>query len=318
MLLHWPRTLIISLFLLLLCLVIGYAYEWAGQRRDARIHPAPGRLVPVDGHRLHLLCKGTEGPTVVIEQGAGELSRFWWPLQDEAAKFARVCTYDRAGYGWSDPVPGGATVEDRARQLHILLTNAAIEGPYVFVAHSYGGLIVRSYTEMFPNEAAGLVLIDTPEESSIFQAEVLDFYAKARIANRVAALAAQFGVLRLLRQWAPLDRYGFWLSRPAEYLALCDDLASLERVPELQRRSKAAGSLGALPVTVITHGKPFPGPFAALEKNWGEGQKRLAALSSDSVLIVAANSNHMVQHDEPQLVLNAIRRVHDAVSLRAG
>lgn len=313
MVIHWQRILLFALFFAVFVLVAGCVYEWAGERRDARLHPAPGRLIPVDGGRLHLLCKGTAAPTVIIEQGAGELSRYWWPLQDETAKFARVCTYDRAGFGWSDRAREGRTIADRAEELHTLLANAAMEGPYIFVAHSYGGLIVRSYTEMYPDQVAGLVLVDTPDESSIFQREVLDFYAKARIANTVIGLAARFGLLRLLRHWVPLDRYGLWLSTSAEYAALCDDLASLERVPQSQRSSKAAGSLGARPVIVITHGQAFPGPFAVLEKNWSQGQKRLAALSSDSVLIVAEKSNHMVQHDEPELIVNAIRRVHDAV-----
>ncbi len=314
MLIPWQRTLTFALLIALFALALGYLYAWAGQRRDARLHPAPGLMVSVGGRRLHLLCKGVAGPTVVIEQGAGELSRSWWPVQDETAKFARVCTYDRAGFGWSDRAQEGRTIGERAEDLHNLLTNADIPGPYIFVAHSYGGMIVQSYTEMHPDEVAGLILVDTPDESSIFQRDVLDFYAKVRTANRVFGLAARFGVFRLLRHWIPLDRYGFWLAQPAEYSALCDDLASLERVPQPQRSSKAAGSLGALPLMIITHGQAFPGPFAVLEKNWSEGQKRLVDLSTDSTLIVAKNSNHMIQHDEPELVINAIRRMHNAVS----
>jgi pimeloyl-ACP methyl ester carboxylesterase len=314
MFLPWQRSLLIALFVIALCLAIGYLYQWAGQRADLRLHPAPGDLFHVGGHRLHLFCKGSSAPTVVIEQGAGELSRLWWPLQDEIANFARVCTYDRAGYAWSDSARQHRTIEDRAEDLHLLLTLAGVPGPYIFAAHSYGGLIVRAYAAMYPNEVAGLILIDTPEESSIFQPEVLDFYSKTRIANHIASLAARFGVLRLMRTWVPIDRYGFWLNKSAEYAALCDDLASLELVPQAQRGSKVAGTLGTLPVLVITHGLTFPGPFAVLETNWTEGQKRLAALSTNSALIVAKNSNHMVQQDEPELVLDAILRVHAAVS----
>jgi len=117
----------------------------------------------------------------------------------------------------------------------------------------------------------------------------------------------------LLSHWISLDRLGLWLTKPAEYAALCDDLASLERAPASMRASESAGSLGPLPVIVITHGQPFPGPFALLEKNWSEGQAQLAALSTDSVLMVAKNSNHMIQHDEPARVVGAIRRIHSAV-----
>lgn len=310
MLIHWQRNFGFVILFVLAAMALGYLYERIGGWRDARLNPAPGRMVQVGDHRLHLLCKGNSGPTVVIEQGAGELARFWWPVQDKVAEFARVCTYDRAGFGWSEPVGGARTVDDRAEDLHTLLGNAGVPAPYIFVAHSYGGLVVRSYLRAHPEEVVGLVLVDTPEEASLFQPDVLDFYAKARVLNRVAAAAARLGVLRLLRNWVPLDRYGFWLSRPAEYDALCDDLASLERVPAPMTVSQAAGSLGALPVVVITHGLPFPGPFAVLEKNWAVGQKHLAALSSDSMLIVAEKSNHMIQHDEPEVVIAAIRRLH--------
>jgi pimeloyl-ACP methyl ester carboxylesterase len=313
MMIHWQLYLGSALLLLLLLLAIGYAYERFGEQRDARLNPAPGRLISVGNHRLHLLCKGSAGPAVVIEQGAGELSKFWWPVQDEIAKFAQVCTYDRAGYSWSEPGPLGQTVEDRTRELHTLLSKAGVQGPFILVAHSYGGLMVRAYAHEYPGQVAGLVLVDTPDESSIFQQEVLDFYSKARVMQQVVGFVTRFGVPRLLSHWIPLDRFGFWLTKPSEYAAVCDDLASLERVPAPMRASKSAGSLGSLPVIVITHGQPFPGPFAVLEKNWSEGQARLAALSTDSVLMVAKDSNHMIQQDEPALVVDAIRRMHSAV-----
>jgi pimeloyl-ACP methyl ester carboxylesterase len=310
---HWQYTLGAALCFAAILLIAGEAYERIGERNDKRRRPAPGRLISVGGHKLHLLCKGVASPTVVIEQGAGELSRFWWPLQDRIAQFASVCTYDRAGYDWSEPARSAQTIEERAEQLHTLLFTAGLGGPFLFVAHSYGGFIVRSFAAKYPDEVAGLVLVDTPEESSIFQPEVLDFYSRIRMMNRAVGLIARLGVLRLLKHWMALDRFGFWLERPSEYAALCDDLASLQRTPMSMRKSKEPGSLGSLPLAVITHGQPFPGPFAILEKNWDHGQMRLAQLSTDSVLVRAENSNHMIQQDEPDLVVDVIRRVHVAV-----
>jgi pimeloyl-ACP methyl ester carboxylesterase len=267
-------------------------------------------MVDVGGHRLHLLCKGNAGPTVVIEQGAGEPSRFWWPVQDKIAEFASVCTYDRAGYGWSDPVAAGRTIAERAEELHTLLTNAGIPGPYILVAHSYGGFIVRCFARNHPDQTAGLVLVDTPEEAAFFRREVLNFYSRLRFMNEGVELAARFGVLRLLGLLFPLDHVGFSFVRPAEYSAAGDDLASLQLVQPPRGDFGGVGSLGDLPLAVITHGQPFPGPFFILEKGWSEGQTRLAALSTNSLLIRANNSNHMIQIDEPGLVVDAIRRVH--------
>jgi pimeloyl-ACP methyl ester carboxylesterase len=312
----WQWNVGFAFVFFLFVLLAGFFYELIGERRDAKRHPAPGRLVSVGDHKLHLLCKGGAAPTVVIEQGAGEASHFWWPVQDQIAEFATVCTYDRAGYGWSEATRAGRTIDDRGEELHTLLANAGIPGPYIFVAHSYGGLIVRGIARNHPADVAGLVLVDTPEEATIFQPDVLDLYAKARLMNRVVAIGSRFGVLRLLGHWIPLDRFGFWFERPAEYGALCDDLASLELVPMSMRGSEKPGSLGALPLGVITHGQPFPGPFVILEKNWSQGQTHLAALSSNSQLVLATNSNHMIEIDEPDLVVGMVHRVHTAVRNR--
>jgi pimeloyl-ACP methyl ester carboxylesterase len=184
-----------------------------------------------------------------------------------------------------------------------------LPAPYLFVAHSYGGLIVRSFAQTHPGEVAALLLVDTPEESSIFNPAVLSFYQKVRWINRVIALFAAFGLLRVLRRWIPLDRYGFWLSRPSEYSALCDDLLSLSRAPAAQRSSQQAGSLRNLPIVVLSHGQPFPGPFAILETNWSEGQRRLAALSTNSQLIVSPTSNHMMHDDDPELILTSLQSI---------
>jgi pimeloyl-ACP methyl ester carboxylesterase len=267
-------------------------------------------MVSVGDHKLHLLCKGNAAPTVVIEQGAGEPSRLWWPVQDQVAEFARVCTYDRAGYGWSDPVPAGRTIAERTEELHALLANAGIPGPYILVAHSYGGLIVRGFARKYCDQTAGLVFVDTPDEATIFRQEVLNFYSRVRLMSKAVEFATRFGLVRLLGTCFPSIRTGFPFSRAGEYAVAADDLASLERAEIAMRNSVAPRSLGDRPLAVLTHGQPFPGPFAILESGWSEGQTRLAALSTNSLLIVAKKSNHMIELDEPGLVVEAIRRVH--------
>lgn len=308
----WQWDLVTALLSGIALLTAGYIYERAAERKEKRVNPPPGLMVTVGDHKLHLLYKASIGPTVVIEQGAGEPSRLWWPVQDKIAEFASVCIYDRAGYGWSEPVAGGHTIAERAEELHTLLTNARIPGPYILVAHSYGGFIVRCFARNHPDQTAGLVLVDTPEEAAFFRREVLNFYSRLRFMNRAVEVAARFGVLRLLSHLFPLDHVGFSFVRPAEYSATGDDLASLQLVEPAMGNFGGVGSLGNLPLAVITHGHPFPGPFSVLEKGWSQGQTRLAGLSTDSLLIRANNSNHMVQLDEPGLVVDAIRRVHAA------
>jgi pimeloyl-ACP methyl ester carboxylesterase len=290
----------------------GFIYEARAERRDAEEKTAPGQMVDVGGHRLHLHCKGAGGPTVVIEQGAAEPARLWRPIQDRVAQFAHVCTYDRAGYGWSDTLPAGRSVDDRVDDLHALLENAHLPGPFVFVAHSYGGLIVRRYAERHPHLTAGLVLVDTAEEGAFFRPEVLKFYSRVRGMFRVVQLAARLGLLRLLAGRYSLDEFGLPFVRAHEYAAAIDDFASLEKMSPDMRKSKDSGMFGDLPLAVITHGQPFPGPLEVVERGWHDGQVRLAALSTAGELTVAANSNHMIQHDEPDVVLDVIRRVHAA------
>lgn len=308
-------------------LVLGYLYQTIAQAREARQNVPPGRMVDVGGHKLHILCKGNPGgPTVVIEQGAGEPSLFWWVIQERVAEFASVCLYDRAGLGWSEPAVGGRTIEDRAAELHTLLVNAQVPGPYVLVAHSYGGWIVRVFARDHRNQVAGMVLVDTGEEGVYSQPEVLAFYSRLVVMSKALGLAARLGLLRVFRPSfllppgvPPAIRQIATSSspRPHSFFAAADEVASLKRASWMSQ-PQALGTLGDLPLVVIDHGRPFPGPFRIVEKYWKEGQKRLAALSSNSVFIVAEKSSHMVHFDEPELVVDAIRPIVTAARSRSG
>jgi pimeloyl-ACP methyl ester carboxylesterase len=307
---HSQYFLLAALITALLLFVAGYAYERSAERRDKYAKPAPGRMISVGERQLHLLCKGDQGPTVVIEQGGGEPARLWWAIQDRVAEFARVCTYDRAGYGWSDSAPLGRTIDQRVEDLHSLLINANLAPPFVFVAHSYGGLIVRWFAKQYPHMTAGLVLVDTPEEAVLFRPETLRFHLRMAKMVGIVKICAHFGILRLLAKRYSLDAVGLVFVRPHEYAAAMDDVASLNLVSAPLRMSAGFGALGNTPLAVLTHGQPFPGPFAILEHGWSDGQSRLAALSSAGELIVAKNSNHMINQDEPDLIVETIRRIH--------
>jgi pimeloyl-ACP methyl ester carboxylesterase len=265
---------------------------------------------------LHLVSKGV-GPTVVIEQGAGGPSLAWLPLQEQIAEFAQVCLYDRAGYQWSDPLPAPRSLEDRVRDLHTLLHAAHLPEPYILVGHSYGGFLIRLFATQYPASVAGLVLVDTPHELGYCQRDVLSLYAKFALLMKAMKYLSLFGLPRLLTAWftkTDSEQIKAIMVRREYFAAASDDISSLQRAAPWLVKPEAFSPLGDLPIAVITHGQPFPGPFAVLEKTWREGQDRLAALSTNSVLLVAEKSNHMIQNDEPEIVLEAIRSLAVKVS----
>src|SRR5262245_39082736 len=126
----------------------------------------PGKLIDIGGYRLHLNCTGNKSPTVVLIAGAGDFSFDWSLVQPGIAQFARVCSYDRAGFAWSDPGPTPRTMKQEAFELHTLLRAARIKGPYLLVGHSLGGLITRIYLDQYPPEVAGIVLLDSTHEDT--------------------------------------------------------------------------------------------------------------------------------------------------------
>lgn len=310
----------LPLVLTLLALIAaGAAYERFAEHRAKRTLPPPGRLVDIGGRRLHLYSLGQgPGPTVVLEQGAGSPSLMWWSLQRQIATFARVVSYDRAGYLWSDPPSGKQGIDGRVDDLHALLESGCVPGPYLFVAHSYGGLLSRRYAKRYPERTAGLVLVDAPPESVLFKPSFLDYCAKGATFQRILSATAQVGLLRLCARWMPMlllpddpSAKALCLS-PAFLTATAQDFGSLVEAPADLRAHEQAGELGDKPLIVLVHGIPFPGPATALEADWAAGMERAATLSRDSRLIVAQASNHMIHLDEPGVVIEAVRRVYDA------
>ena len=163
------RVLVAVIAGLLLLGLAGAVSQAVATSRDRRAYPPPGEMIKVAGHRLHLHCTGHGSPTVILEAGNLGMSAHWVRIQQEVARVTRVCSYDRAGMGWSEAAPGSRDARQIAAQLHSLLSGAGETGPYVPVGHSYGGLYALNHAGQYPAEVAGLVLLDSshPDRSPV-------------------------------------------------------------------------------------------------------------------------------------------------------
>lgn len=302
-----------SLTSLLGLLLVGYIYEPIAEAADAKAYPPPGQLVDVGGYRLHINCTGTGSPTVVIDAGLGDWSTGWGFVQPEVAKTTRVCTYDRAGWAWSEPGPLPRDAAQFAKELHTLLKNANIPGPYVMVGHSLGGLTVRVFVHDYSSEVVGVVLIDsmTPQQFAQSPTDVqpqLD--TQSRPFNLLVALG-RLGIVRLLAKPlgilpdAPPNAEAYYALgvRPQNIQALIDDSRGM---PAAGVQASAVKSFGDLPLIVLTARlNDTPG--------WPAWQTELLQLSSNSQQLFAENSGHNIEFDEPDAAVKAILQMVEQV-----
>src|SRR5829696_30737 len=204
-LVFWTVRILLGLLALIVLLALGGAtYEAIMAARDGKRYPPPGQPVDVGGYRLHLHCIGQGSPTVVLDAGLGGFSLDWGAVQPQIAMSTRVCAYDRAGLGWSEPRPTPRSPQQFAAVLRALLANGGVEGPYVLVAHSLSGKTARLFASQHPDDVAGMVLVDTshefvddhrpPEQLAAEDAERRQFQNMIR-------WTARFGLVRLL--WTP-------------------------------------------------------------------------------------------------------------------
>jgi pimeloyl-ACP methyl ester carboxylesterase len=288
------KVLLWSVVAILVLLIIGAIYQAIATEIDQRRYPPPGELVEVGDHRLHIHCAGEGSPTVILESTSDGTSANWGWVQPEVAKSTRVCAYDRGGRGWSELGPQPRDAIQIAGELHALLRNADVPAPYVLVGHSAGGLFIREYAERYPNEVAGMVLLDAahPVSTTIpSEREGLEF---ARGLFTITPWLAPFGIDRVLYGWGlidiaaglPPEQVGqikaFW-SVGKQHISSRDELAVRQSRTEPQVRR--TGDLGDMPLMVISADKQ--------PADWFELQKELATLSSESVHRVIDGSSHL-------------------------
>jgi pimeloyl-ACP methyl ester carboxylesterase len=294
-----------------LAVAAGAAYEALAARGDPDRYPAPGRLVSVGDHRLHRYCLGSGSPTVVMEAGLGEQSLTWSLVQPEVANAARVCTYDRAGYGWSEPGPLPRTPRRGATELHELLASAGERGPYVLVAHSIGANETRLFLDRYPEEVAGMVLVEPTDPEAVIGAGT-PLFPMAQY--RLFSVLGRLGLVRLfgrsLVPWMvgteppiPVMDNAAVVYGPGSLATAAEELrASVEGARDVSAAA-APGAWGSLPVVVITAGSDG-------DPELGE---ELAALSEAGRQIMAEGSGHYVQYERPQVVVDAILDVVERV-----
>src|ERR671913_468644 len=189
---------------LLVLAVVGAIYQAIATDRAERSYPPPGEMVDVGGYSLHINCVGQGSPTVVLDGGSGEMSADWVWVQREVSDTTRVCAYDRAGMGWSEMGPEPRDAKQISSELHAQLTKDGIEGPYVLVGHSFGGLYMQTYAARYPDEVAGVSLVESSHPDQFSYRQVArDSYEPQKQIFAVASLLARIGVVRLLFKLSP-------------------------------------------------------------------------------------------------------------------
>jgi pimeloyl-ACP methyl ester carboxylesterase len=323
------RTSLAGLVLVVVCLALtGALYEMIGRWRDTRRFPERGHLVQVGSIRMNIDCSGQGSPTVILESGSGGPSVDWLMVRPEVSKFARVCSYDRAGYGWSDSGPEPRSSLQIAHELKQLLEASGERSPYVLVGHSMGGYDIRVYTSQYPNDVVGMVLVDGSHEDQDLRApESIRKWSQEHHKHPAWEKLKYFFQLHLgwARLTADRDAPAFWpkefreeesfLILPTKHqFATIDEDQVFSTLSAAQVRS--AGNLGDRPLIVLTATRQDDIPLEIPPKDaqaeddlWvHQLQPELARLSTRGKQIIV-DSSHEMPTEHPEAVISAIHEV---------
>ena len=309
------RNSVISGLLLSSLLFLILAISDVARTESISFEP-PGQLVDVNGRNMHINCMGNKSPTIILDSGAGGFSLEWGDIQQSLSQYARICAYDRAGYGWSDMGLLPRTTARIANELHALLENASIPGPYIIVGHSFGGFTAQYLARQFDDEVAGLVLVDSSHEEQVYRlpengVDVVrrSLYQDRRTLVTRSVLHEHFPIEKaavaqqLMERWSSMLT---WREEMANYALSSRQLRDVYHRPILE-----------IPIVILTRGKrvwPDTSYGDAMEEAWRELQAELNYMSDNSIHIIAENSGHVIHLDEPELVVEAIRDVLNIVT----
>lgn len=295
----------------LLLFSLGGAYETVGRSVDADL-AMRGQLVDVGPYRLHLACTGSGGPTVILEPGGGASAATLGWIAPTVARDTRVCVYDRAGRGWSDAAsspPDGAQI---AIDLHTLLDRARVPGPYVLAGHSFGGLYVMSFAAQYPEQVAGMVLVDsTAPTSTPISPQDVGSYSFVKHLSVLVSTSSRLGVGRLIARSGFSELPSQSRDEARASAATAKEMASfIDEYAVAHRSASEAGELVALdhkPLIVLTADR------GNLE-GWTTAQDKLATLSSNSLHRVVAGASHESLLENPDHAAAVSRAIHDVVA----
>lgn len=309
--------------LMVVLLSAGAVYQWRAAAADRADFPAPGKLYEIDGLSMHLDCRGEGAPTVVLEAGLTSGSASWVLVHDKLSEITRVCTYDRPGMDWSEQSAEPLDSPTVARRLHALLAAGGVEGPQIILGMSAGGVFVREYFARYPQQIVGMVLVDSSHEQ---QGNRLPAVGDDALFGNLLALCSWLQPVGVVRAFDLLDGVQGEFDLPEDARALfranayqshnCAAMAAeLEGFAREIRDVDPPAPLGALPLIVLSQGKAPAANEAfgmsladaqAMAEVWDVLQNELTALSSAGERRIAHASGHVIQLEQPQIVIDAV------------
>ncbi len=314
--LKWFGIILVTL------VVLGVSFQTIATEIDRRTYAPRGQFYTVNGHQIHMICMGEGSPAVILQAGAVAESLWWYRVQNQLAEQTRVCAYDRPGMGWSEPVSGSRDPLTIDTELHELLKQADIPKPYIVVGHSFGSILTRIYAAQYPQEIAGIVLVDSQLVTPKHFASQSDFdsYKVFFDATQiVASVTTRIGLTRLI-QSGDFQKSGYSADIAPELAGLqarnqVVDAYYAENgpaFPALQEASAAAENLGALPLAVL---------WASL--TYADNQRNpvlrsladeIATYSSNSMTRIVEGANHGSILGKEQYAQQVTDAIHDVIT----
>lgn len=286
--------------LLYILFLTFFTFATVNASDDESFRP-PGRFVSIGFQTMYIDCMGNKSPTVLIDVGIAGSSASWYKIAQTLSNDVRVCLYDRAGYGWSDPGRGERTTATIAHELNLLINKAEIPGPFVLVGHSFGGFTARYLAAKFPKNVVGLVLVDSSHPEQIYRLSALDKVKQKPLVTGRKNLAPE--------DFSEFERKWYFLNSSRK--ATLAQMGELKYFKESAYQVKHSGPIKDIPVAVLSRGigqlPELDG--VSLENEWQDMQKDLLKLSRNSWHLIVADSGHEIHKEAPNHVVENILKV---------